>query len=113
MGFQDSEFVQTEIKTINALQDRLAEMTMAFPELDDDEKEEYIEIVTELLNKQRVLWIRVELSKKDDPAAQKMADEVRKVMNAVGIPKDVSVSEVFGNIDQMVEALKKTVAEME
>tara|TARA_B100001250_G_scaffold396858_1_gene403307 strand:+ start:500 stop:841 length:342 start_codon:yes stop_codon:yes gene_type:complete len=113
MGFQDSEFVQTEIKTINALQDRLAEMTMAFPELDDDEKEEYIEIVTELLNKQRVLWTRVELSKKDDPAAQKMADEVRKVMNAVGIPKDVSVSEVFGNIDQMVEALKKTVAEME
>ena len=86
---------------------------MAFPELDDDEKEEYIEIVTELLNKQRVLWTRVELSKKDDPAAQKMADEVRKVMNAVGIPKDVSVSEVFGNIDQMVEALKKTVAEME
>ena len=113
MGFQDSEFVQTEIKTINALQDRLAEMTMAFPELDADEKEEYIEIVTELLNKQRVLWTRVELSKKDDPAAQKMADEVRKVMNAVGIPKDVSVSEVFGNIDQMVEALKKTVAEME
>ena len=113
MGFQDSEFVKTEIKTINALQDRLAEMTMAFPELDGDEKEEYIEIVTELLNKQRVLWTRVELSKKDDPAAQKMADEVRKVMNAVGIPKDVSVSEVFGNIDQMVEALKKTVAEME
>ena len=113
MGFQDSEFVQTEIKTINALQDRLAEMTMAFPELDADEKQEYIEIVTELLNKQRVLWTRVELSKKDDPAAQKMADEVRKVMNAVGIPKDVSVSEVFGNIDQMVEALKKTVAEME
>ena len=31
MGFQDSEFVKTEIKTINALQDRLAEMTMAFP----------------------------------------------------------------------------------
>ena len=113
MGFQDSEFVQTEIKTINALQDRLAEITMAFPELDADEKQEYIEIVTELLNKQRVLWTRVELSKKDDPAAQKMADEVRKVMNAVGIPKDVSVSEVFGNIDQMVEALKKTVAEME
>ena len=113
MGFQDSEFVQTEIKTINALQDRLAEMTMAFPELDDDEKEEYIEIVTELLNKQRVLWTRVELSKKDDPAAQKMAEDVRKIMDAVGIPKDVSVSEVFGNIDQMVEALKKTVAEME
>ena len=105
--------IRDRIKTINALQDRLAEMTMAFPELDDDEKEEYIEIVTELLNKQRVLWTRVELSKKDDPAAQKMADEVRKVMNAVGIPKDVSVSEVFGNIDQMVEALKKTVAEME
>ena len=112
MSFQDSEFVQTEIKTINALQDRLAEMTMAFPELDDDEKEEYIEIVETLLQKQRILWARVELSKSDDPVAKQMAVDVRKVMNAIGIPETVSVSEVFNNIDQMVEALKKTVAEM-
>jgi len=113
MSFQDSEFVQQEIKFINTLQDRLAEMTMAFPELDADEKDEYIEIVETLLNKQRILWTRVELSKKDDPIAKKMAEDVRKIMDAVGIPKDVSVSEVFGNIDQMVEALNKTVAEME
>ena len=56
MGFQDSEFVQQEIKYINGLQDRLAQMTMAFPELDEEEKQEYIEIVETLLKKQRVLW---------------------------------------------------------
>ena len=44
MSFQDSEFVQQEIKVINGLQDRLAEMTMAFPQLDMDEKDEYIEL---------------------------------------------------------------------
>ena len=34
MSFQDSEFVQQEIKYINTLQDRLEQMKMAFPELD-------------------------------------------------------------------------------
>ena len=52
MSFQDSEFVQQEIKYINTLQDRLAQMTMAFPELDAEEKEEYIDIVETLLKKQ-------------------------------------------------------------
>ncbi len=112
MGFQDSEFVQQEIKYINGLQDRLAQMTMAFPELDEEEKQEYIEIVETLLKKQRVLWARVELCKSDDPVAKQMATDVRKVMNAVGIPDTVSVSEVFNNIDTMIVALKKTVAEM-
>ena len=42
-----------------------------------------------------------------------MANDVRKVMSAIGIPDTVSVAEVFNNIDQMILALKKTVAEME
>ena len=86
---------------------------MAFPQLDMDEKDEYIEIVETLLQKQRILWTRVELSKTDDPVAQQMANDVRKVMSAIGIPDTVSVAEVFNNIDQMILALKKTVAEME
>ena len=81
-------------------------------ELDAEEKEEYINIVETLLKKQRVLWARVELCQKDDPVAKQMATDVRKVMNAVGIPDTVSVSEVFNNIDTMIVALKKTVAEM-
>lgn len=52
------------------------------------------------------------MCKSDDPVAKQMATDVRKVMNAVGIPDTVSVSEVFNNIDTMIVALKKTVAEM-
>tara|TARA_B100000287_G_scaffold216093_1_gene203865 strand:- start:1363 stop:1704 length:342 start_codon:yes stop_codon:yes gene_type:complete len=113
MSFRDSEFVQNEIKIINALQDRLAQMTMAFPQLSPEERDEYVQIVEDLLKKQRILWARVELCQADDPVAKTMANDVRKVMDAVGIPKTVSVSEVFNNIDQMIEALKKTIEAVE
>tara|TARA_Y100000361_G_scaffold84991_1_gene75383 strand:+ start:8641 stop:8979 length:339 start_codon:yes stop_codon:yes gene_type:complete len=107
--FRDSEFVKSEIRVINELQDKLAEMTLSFPQLDADEREEYVEMVETLLNKQKILWARVELSKEYDETAALMASDVRKVMDAVGIPKDVSVSNVFGQMDQMVESLKKSI----
>ena len=46
MSFRDSEFVQNEIKIINALQDRLAQMTMAFPQLSPEERDEYVQILS-------------------------------------------------------------------
>lgn len=113
MSFRESEQVQKEIKIINTLQDQLAEMTLAFPAMSADEREEYVEIVETLLEKQRILWTRVELSKNDDETAALMANDVRKVMDAIGIPKDVCVKDVFNNIDEMIETLKRTIADID
>ena len=113
MSFRESEQVQKEIKLINTLQDQLAEMTLAFPAMSADEREEYVEIVETLLEKQRILWTRVELSKNDDETAELMANDVRKVMDAIGLPKDVSVKDVFGNIEEMIDTLKRTIAELD
>ena len=113
MSFRESEVVQKEIKIINSLQDQLAEMTLAFPDMSADEREEYVEIVETLLEKQRILWMRVELSKNDDETAALMANDVRKVMDAIGIPKDVCVKDVFNNIDEMIDTLKRTIADLD
>ena len=59
------------------------------------------------------LWTRVELSKNDDETAAIMANDVRKVMDAIGIPKDVTVTDVFGNIDEMIDTLKSTIADLD
>ena len=72
-----------------------------------------MEIVETLLEKQRILWTRVELSKNDDETAALMANDVRKVMDAIGIPKDVCVKDVFNNIDEMIETLKRTIADID
>lgn len=113
MAFRDSDIVQREVKVINELQDQLAEMTLAFPAMSPDEREEYVQIVETLLEKQRILWTRVELSKNSDETAAIMANDVRKVMDAIGLPKDVSVKDVFGNIDEMIVTLKRTIADLD
>ena len=114
MSFGESEVVQKEIKIINSLQDQLAEMTLAFPAMSScDEREEYVEIVETLLEKQRILWMRVELSKNDDETALMRNNDVRKVMDAIGIPKDVCVKDVFNNIDEMIDTLKRTIADLD
>lgn len=113
MSFKESEVVQQEVKVINSMQDQLAEMTLAFPAMSDDEREEYVNLIEALLEKQRILWMRVELSKNDDETAALMASDVRKVMDAIGIPKDVCVKDVFNNIDEMIVTLKRTIAEID
>lgn len=113
MNFKESEFVQQEVKVINSMQDQLAEMTLAFPAMSSDEREEYVNLIEALLEKQRILWMRVELSKNDDETAALMASDVRKVMDAIGIPKDVCVKDVFNNIDEMIDTLKRTIAELD
>jgi|TARA_B100000073_G_scaffold340127_1_gene339498 hypothetical protein len=113
MAFRDSKFVQNEVAVINQLQDQLSEMTLAFPAMTADEREEYVEIVENLLERQRILWTRVELSKNDDETAAMMSNEVRKTMDAIGFPKDVSVTDVFRNIDEMIETLKRTIADID
>ena len=100
MNFKESEVVQQEVKVINSMQDQLAEMTLAFPAMTADEREEYVNLIEALLEKQSILWMRVELSKNDDETAALMASDVRKVMDAIGIPKDVCVKDVFNNIDE-------------
>jgi hypothetical protein len=34
-------------------------------------------------------------------------------MDAIGIPKDVCVKDVFNNIDEMIDTLKRTIAELD
>ena len=113
MSFRESDIVQKEVQIINSLQDQLAEMTLAFPAMTADEREEYVEIVETLLEKQRILWTRVELSKNHDETAALMANDVRKVMDAIGIPKDVTVTDVFGNIDERITTLKRTIEDLD
>ena len=87
MAFRDSKFVQNEVAVINQLQDQLSEMTLAFPAMTADEREEYVEIVENLLERQRILWTRVELSKNDDETAAMMSNEVRRTMVPLVSPK--------------------------
>ena len=63
--FFDSEIIQEELEKINELQKLLYGNVMQFPSMERIEQIEHIDLLTELLDKQKVMYARLSLS--DDP----------------------------------------------
>ena len=67
-AFFDSDVVRKEMTDIQDLQEEIYGSVFNFPQMPNEEKEEHIELLMELLEKQRILYARMSLS--DDPAAK-------------------------------------------
>ena len=65
MSFFSSNFVQEEMKAITELQDKIYTKVFSFSTMTNEDKLEHVELLEELLNKQRILYARMTLS--DDP----------------------------------------------
>ena len=64
----------------------------------------HVEILTRLIEKQKILYARLSLS--DDPEAQKMKDNIMESATMMGIPNSVDMSKVFEQMSTMVQTLK-------
>ena len=107
MSFFDSEVVRKEMTDIQELQEEVYGNVFNFPQMKDEEKLEHVEILMELLEKQRVLYTRMSLS--DDPQAKKMKENIQQSAVMMGMPKDVNMSNVFKNMEKMIEVMRQQV----
>ena len=73
------------------------------------DKLEHVEMLEDLLNKQRILYTRMSLS--DDPAAKDMKKQILEQAKQLGFPPDVDLSYVFGNMTQIIDNMKKSLKE--
>ena len=62
-------------------------------------------MLSELLEKQRVMYTRMSLS--DDPEAVKMKNELLKSVELMGFPDGTDVSILFNGMSQTIEKLKE------
>ena len=58
-GFFDSEFIQKELKEINELQEFLYGSILTFAIMSREDKIEHIDKMTQLLEKQQIMYTRV------------------------------------------------------
>ena len=65
--FFDSEIIQDELKEINELQERIYGSLFNFSSMSKEDRLHHVEILSDLLEKQRVMYTRLSLS--DDPKA--------------------------------------------
>jgi hypothetical protein len=104
MSFFDSEIVQNELKEINELQKKLMGDVFKYPTMSSEEKENHIEILSTLLEKQKILYTRLSLS--DDPKAIEMKERVEESAKLLGFG-DADVNQVFNSMKMTIENLKK------
>ena len=107
MTFFDSDLVRKEMTDIQELQEEIYGSVFNFPQMDNEEKEEHIDLLMELLEKQRILYARMSLS--DDPQAKKMKENIQESAVMMGMPKDVDMAYVFANMEKMIVIMKQQV----
>ncbi len=106
-NFFDSEIVREELEEINDLQKNLYGNIMLFPDMDRSEKVEHIELLAELLDKQRVMYTRLSLS--DDPEAIKMKKHLQQSIPLMGFPTGTDMNLLFDGMKETISRLKDNI----
>ena len=105
--FFDSEIIQEELKEINTLQERIYGSLFGFGTMSREDKLEHIDILTDLLERQKVMYTRLSLS--DDSKAIEMKENLRKSVAMMGFPPETDLTMLFNSMNATIEALRKYV----
>lgn len=107
MNFFDSEMVRAELTKISELQEDIYRNVFKFYEMDKEGKINHVNLLQQLLEKQRVLYTRMSLS--DDPEAKEMKDKIIDSAKMMGLEEGMDISYMFGNMEKLLESLKEEI----
>jgi len=102
--FFKSEIIQEELSEINEMQEKIYGSLMTFGAMSSEEKLEHIDLLTTLLEKQRVMYTRLSLS--DDPQAIEMKENLRKSVALMGFPPETDMQTLFDSMNATISSLK-------
>ena len=105
--FFASEVIRAEMVELQELQDEVYSKIFHFPQLTNDGKIEHVEKLELLLEKQRIFYTRLSLS--NDPQAKMMKENITKSAKMMGMPENVDMNVVFGNMSRMLEHMRKQI----
>ena len=105
--FFESEIIQEELKEINTLQEKIYGSLFGFGTMSREDKLEHIDILTDLLERQKVMYTRLSLS--DDSKAIEMKENLRKSVAMMGFPPETDLTMLFNSMNATIEALRKYV----
>ena len=107
MSFFDSEVVRAEMTEISELQEEIYGNVFKFPSMTKEDKIYHVDLLERLLSKQQILYTRLSLS--DDPEAKEMKQRIAESASMMGLPPNVDMNVIFGNMSKMLEAMKSQI----
>jgi hypothetical protein len=105
-GFFDSEVVRESMSELDELQEQLFVDMLRLPLLDDEEKRDHLEMMTDFLEKQKLFIFRLSLS--DDPKAIEMKEKVLDSAKMLGLKKGQTINDFYDMMQKTIDGLKKT-----
>ena len=108
--FFDSEMVQESLEEIKELQDLITQgiLDTAFASVTGHEEDEaeQLDLIEELLEKQKLMYFRCKLSKDED--AMMVAENMRESLKQLGMPRGATVEQMFDNLKGSIRKLRDT-----
>ena len=105
--FFESEIIRNELKEINQLQQDVYGSMLYFGDMEREDQIDHIEMLSILLEKQRVMYTRLSLS--DDPKALEMKKQLEKSVELMGFPAGTDISVLFNGMSKTIDKLKQVV----
>ena len=102
--FFDSNIVREELQEINELQLSIYKNAMKFGTFSREDKVDHIERLTELLERQRVMYTRISLS--DDKEAIDLKNHLQKSVELMGFPEGTDMLLLFSGMSNTIENMK-------
>ena len=104
-NFFDSDIIQEELEEIENLQEFIYKNILTFGMMNLENKLKHIDKMTELLEKQRIMYVRLSLS--DDEEAIEMKENLQKSFSLMGFPSEIDMNTFFTNMEKTIESLKQ------
>ena len=99
-----SDIVRQELQEINELQMSIYRNAMKFGTFSREDKVEHIEKLTELLERQKVMYTRISLS--DDKEAIDLKNHLQKSVELMGFPEGTDMLLLFSGMSNTIENMK-------
>ena len=110
--FFESDMVKESLEDIKNLQDIITDSILesAFSAglgyNDEEEELEQLDLIEELLEKQKLMYFRYKLSKDED--AMLVAENMRESLRQMGMPRGATVEQMFDNLKGSIRKLRET-----
>ena len=105
--FFDSEIIRNELKEINQLQQDIYGTMLDFGNLSNEDRLEQVELLSTLLEKQKIMYTRLSLS--DDPDAVRMKEQLEKSVQLMGFPAGTEMTILFDAMSKTIDKLQQVV----
>ena len=105
--FFESEIVREELEEIGKLQQEIYGNVISFPSMSRHEQLEHVDKLTELLDKQKIMYARLSLS--DDPEAIELLDSMKSSFQVMGFPTNMNVNQFFDEAKKTIETLRVSI----